>query len=253
MARFQDKVALVTGSSTGIGRATAIELAKEGALVIINCKQSTDKAHQVVHQIKEFGGKAMFIQADISKEDEVKAMVKQIIEKHGKIDILVNNAGITRQSKFLELSPEDFQKTININLIGTFLCLKHVAQEMILKHKGKIVNVASIRGLENCARKDMVDYSAAKAGVISLTKSLAKELSPQGIQVNAVAPGITETELIKNLSADAQKAAVDGAIIKRMAEPKEIAKAILFLASEDANYITGEVLVIDGGYNLTKL
>ena len=137
--------------------------------------------------------------------------------------------------------------------------LKHVAKAMISHNsvvdgvRGKIVNVASIRGLENCARKDMVDYSASKAGVINLTKSLAKELTPLGINVNAVAPAITKTELVKNLSEDAQKKAVAGSLIKRMAKPEEIAKAILFLASEDANYITGEVLVIDGGYNLTAL
>lgn len=257
--KFKGKIVLVTGSGTGIGRATAIEFAKEGATVIINCVKNINKGNEVVKEIKKLGGKAFFIQCDISNEKQVIGMVKQIIDRFKKIDILVNNAGITKQSKFLELTVADFQKTLNTNLLGTFICLKHVAKEMINnnvaknKNKGKIVNVASIRGLENCARRDMIDYSVSKAGVINLTKSLAKELTPLGININAVAPAITETELVKNLSEEAQKKAVEGSLIKRMAKPEEIAKAILFLASEDANYITGEVLVVDGGYNLTAL
>jgi 3-oxoacyl-[acyl-carrier protein] reductase len=184
--------------------------------------------------------------------------VSEIENKYKKVDVLVNNAGITKQSRFLDLTLSDFQKTLDVNLLGTFLCLKHISK-LMLKNKisnigrGKIVNVASIRGLENCARKDMVDYSVSKASVINLTKSIAKDLTPLGINVNAVAPAITRTDLVKNLSKEAQKKAVEGSLIKRMADPVEIAKAILFLASEDANYITGEVLVIDGGYNLTQL
>ena len=257
--KFKDKIVLVTGSSAGIGRAAVIEFSKEGATVIVNCAKSIDKALAVVEEIEKMGGKAFFIQCDISNEDQVKNMVKIAIDKFGRIDVLVNNAGITRQSNFLELSVEDFQKTLNTNLIGTFMCLKYVAKEMINKNpvtnlnKGKIINVSSIRGLENCARKDMIDYSVSKAGVISLTKSLAKELTPLGININAIAPAITKTDFVKNLSKDALEKAVEGSIIKRMARPEEIAKAILFLASEDANYITGEVLVVDGGYNLTKL
>lgn len=257
--KFKGKVVLVTGSSTGIGRATALEFAKEGAAVVVNCAKSVDKARKVVKEIETLGGNAIFIQADISNENKVKRMVQQVVKKLGRIDILVNNAGVGFQSTFLELSAANFQKTINVNLIGTFLCLKYAAKEMLnnghnsSKNRGKIINVSSIRGLENCARKDMIDYSAAKAGVISLTKSLSKELTPFGININAVAPAITKTDLIKNLSLEAQQRAVEGALVKRMAEPEEIAKAILFLASEEANYIAGEVLVIDGGYNLTKL
>lgn len=256
--RFLNKIVLVTGSSSGIGRSTAINFAKEGATVIVNCGKSIEKGKKVVKDIVKFGGKAFFIQCDISKEEHVVKMVKEIKDKFKKIDVLINNAGVTKQSNLLDLQLTQFQKTLDTNLLGTFLCLKHTAK-LMLKNKlsdinrGKIVNVASIRGLENCARKDMVDYSVSKAGVINLTKSLAKELTPLGINVNAVAPAITRTDLVKNLSIEAQKKAVEGSLIKRMANPDEIAKAILFLSSADANYITGEVLVIDGGYNLTQL
>lgn len=251
--RFKDKSVLITGSSTGIGRVTAFEFAKAGACVIVNCIKSENKAMDVAKKINKLGKKAIFIKCDVSDENQVKMMFKQIIETFGKIDIVVNNAGFAKQNNFFDLSVSDFKRTLDVNLIGTFLCSKHAAKEMIKMKNGKIINISSIRGINNCARKDLIDYSAAKAGVINMTKALAKELTPFGINVNAIAPGITRTELVKNLSEDARNKAIDGSIIKRMAEPMEIAKAILFLASEDANYITGEVLVIDGGYNLTKL
>ncbi len=244
---------MVTGASRGIGKATAIEFAKQGATAIINYQKSVTEANEAVEEIKILGGKAIACQCDVSSENQVKSMVVKIMGECSKIDVLVNNAGFAKQNSLSGLSAEDFRKTLEVNLLGPFLCTKYVAAEMIRTGGGKIVNVSSIRGLENCARKDIIDYSAAKAGVINITKSLAKELTPFGINVNAVAPAITRTELAKKLTEEAKQKAIAGSLIKRMAEPLEIAKAILFLASEDANYITGEVLVIDGGYNLTEL
>jgi len=259
LKEFKNKVVLITGSSTGIGRSTALGFAKEGAKVVVNCVRSVKKAESVVQKIRKSGGEAIFVRGDVSMEDQVDKMIQAVLKEFGRIDILVNNAGIAKQNNLFELSVEDFRKTLDVNLLGTFLCIKYAARAMLKnkpdKHsiRGKIVNVASIRGLENCARKDLLDYSAAKAGVISLTKSLAKELTPEGININAVAPAITKTELVKNLTQEARKRAVQDSIIKRMAEPEEIAAGILFLASEGANYMTGEVMVIDGGYNLTRL
>lgn len=251
--KFKDKVVLVTGSSTGIGKSTAVEFAKEGAIVIVNSFKHLDKGKEVVKEIQKLGSKSILIKCDVSNEKQVKNMIDSIIKKFGKIDILINNAGIAEDGELFSLSVKEFKKTLDINLIGVFLCIKYAAKEMVKRKKGKIVNVSSIRGLENCARKDIIDYSAAKAGVINLTKSLAKELTPKGINVNCVAPGITNTEMIKTLTGEARKKAIDGTLLKRMAQPQEIARAILFLASEDANYITGECLVVDGGYNLTAL
>ena len=259
MREFEGKTALITGSSTEIGRATALEFTKRDAYVAINCVSSVEKGEAVVKEIKEAKGQALLAVADVSEEDQVISMVKQVVSETGRIDYLVNCAGFAKQSSLFELSVDAFEHTLRVNLIGTFLCIKHAALEMLKNKpdehgiKGKIVNVASISGLENCARKDLIDYSAAKAGVVNLTKSLAKELTPQGIVINAVAPAITRTELVKNLTEEARAKAVAGSLIKRMAEPEEIAAGIIFLFSPAINYMTGEVLVIDAGYNLTQL
>ncbi len=251
--RFKDKVVLVTGASRGIGKSTALEFAKEGATVIVNSFSHVEKGKEVVKEIEQLGSKSLLIKCDVSNGIQVKKMISIIIKKFGRIDILINNAGFVKDGELFSLSLEDFKKTLDVNLLGVFLCIKYAAKEMIKRKKGKIVNVSSIRGLENCARKDIIDYSAAKAGVINLTKSLAKELTPKGINVNCVAPGITNTEIIKGLTGEARRKAIDGTLLKRMAEPTEIAKTILFLASDDASYITGECLVVDGGYNLKEL
>lgn len=244
--RFKDKVVLVTGASTGIGRSTAIEFAKEGAIVVVNSFSHVEKGQAVVKEIEQLGSKSLLIKCDVSNGIQVKNMIGSIINKFGRIDILINNAGFVKDGELFSLSLEDFKKTLDVNLLGVFLCMKYAAKEMMKRKKGKIVNVSSIRGLENCARKDIIDYSAAKAGVINLTKSLAKELTPKGINVNCVAPGITNTDIIKGLTGEARRKAIDRTLLKRMAEPIEIAKAILFLASDDASYITGECLVVDG-------
>ncbi len=251
--RFRDKVVLVTGSSTGIGRATALAFAREGAKVVVNCHASVARGRRVAVEIRRLGGSALFVPCDVANEKEVSRMARAVEKEFGGIDILVNNAGFAKQRSFFELSVADFEKTLAVNLIGAFLCARYVAPAMMKKKRGAIVNVASIRGLSNCARKDIIDYSAAKAGVINLTVSLAKELTPFGIRVNAVAPGITNTDLVKHLTREAKERAVAGTLLKRMAEPEEIASAILFLASDEARYITGEVLVADAGYRLTAL
>lgn len=252
-ARFKGKVALITGSSTGIGCATALAFAQEGARVVVNCTRSIKQGEAVAREIQKAGGEAIFVQADVSKETEVKKMFAAVAKKWRGVDILVNNAGIARQSTLAELTPEAFMHTIAVNLLGPFLCIKYAASYMKKRGSGAIVNVASIRGLDVCARKDLIDYSASKAGVINLAISLAKELGPDGIRVNAVAPGITESELVKKLSPEAKAKAVAGTIFKRMARPEEIARTILFLASDDASYITGETITADAGYRLTEL
>lgn len=251
--RFKDRVIIVTGSSRGIGKSTALAFSEEGATVIINCHKDSHAGENVAEEIRRSGKKARFIRADISNENEVRGMVDEVIASYGKIDVLINNAGFAKQSALEDLSSDDFKKTLDINLVGPFLCSKYVFPEMRKKSYGRIVMVSSIRGLENCARKDLIDYSAAKAGVISVAIAMAKEGAAYGINVNVVAPAITRTELARNLTDEAKRAAVEGSFLKRMAEPEEVRGAILFLASEEASYITGEVLVVDGGYRLTKL
>ncbi|MBI2053158.1 MAG: 3-oxoacyl-ACP reductase FabG [Candidatus Sungbacteria bacterium] len=251
--RLKGKVALITGSSTGIGRATALACAAEGARVVVNCARTIEQGRAVAAEIKSAGGEAIFIQADVSREADVKKMFAAVAKKWRGVDILVNNAGIARQSTLAELTPPAFMHTLAVNLLGPFLCIKYAAPYMRKQKSGAIVNVASIRGLDVASRKDLIDYSASKAGVINLTISLAKELGPDGIRVNAVAPGITESELVKRLNAEAKGKAVAGTIFKRMAQPEEIAGVILFLASDDASYITGETITADAGYRLTEL
>ena len=250
---FKNSVVLITGADKGIGRATAYEFAKEGARVIVNYSKSKSDAESVVKEIKSRGQKAIAIKCDVSKENQVKKLFKEIIDIFGRIDVLVNNAGVTKQNDIFTLTAADFQNILDVNLIGAFLCAKYAASYMVKQKAGKIINIASIRGINNCARKDMIAYSAAKAGVINMTMSMAKALSAFGVNVNAIAPGITNTHMVANLTKEARAAAVDGAIIKRMAEPREVADMVLFLSSEKANYITGEVIAIDGGYRLTKL
>lgn len=251
--RLKGKVALITGSSTGIGRATALAFAAEGARVVVNCTRTPEKGKVVAREIAARGGEAIFVRADVSREPEVKKLFRVVAKKWNGVDILVNNAGIAHQSTFAELSAAAFAYTLAVNLIGPFLCIKYATPFMRRKGGGAIVNVASIRGLDVCARKDLIDYSASKAGVINLTVSLAKELGGAGIRVNAVAPGITESELVKRLNAEAKGKAVAGTIFKRMAQPEEIAQTILFLASDDASYLTGETITADAGYRLTEL
>jgi 3-oxoacyl-[acyl-carrier protein] reductase len=242
--RLKDKVAIVTGSAKGIGRATALAFAKEGAKLVINARSSVEEGEKVVKEIKKLGSEAVFIQADISKPKDISNLFEKTLGVYNRVDILVNNAGVHHPKNYTELTFEDWEKIFHTNVIGLFLCCQQAARIMLKQKKGKIINIASIRGLGHSARPGNVDYSASKAAVINITKSLAKALAPQ-INVNAVAPGPTNTQLNKWTEKDLRYS-----YLGRLIQPEEIAKTILFLASSDADIITGEILVVDGGYNL---
>ena len=244
--KLKDKVALITGASRGIGRATALLFAKEGAKVAVNYNRSEKEAVEVVASIKDGGSEAITVKCDVSDESQIKKMVDEVIEKFGRIDILVNNAGIVFDIPFFEKTNEQWQKTLQTNLIGTFLCMKYVGPHMVKQKYGKIVNVASTNGID-AYDSTSADYDASKAGVIVLTKASAEIFAPF-VSVNCVAPGWVDTDINKDLPKDYVKEETEKIYLKRFAKPEEIAKTILFLASEDASFITGSVLVADGGY-----
>ena len=243
--KFKDKIVLVTGASRGIGKATALEYGKEGATVIVNFREEQHKAEEVVKQIESNGGTAIAHQADVSQEDQVQKMVDFIIEKFGRIDILINNAGIVIDKPFNERTVKDWEETLAVNLIGPFICSKIVAPLMKAAGYGRIINVSSDNAISSPS-PESVDYDATKAGLISLTKNLAMEFAPE-VLVNSVAPGWVDTDMNIELPKEMLDEQIERSFLKRMAEPEEIAKPILFLASDDASYITGEVLIINGG------
>jgi 3-oxoacyl-[acyl-carrier protein] reductase len=250
--RLKNKIALITGSSRGIGKATALLFAKEGAKIVVNyhispIKPDAEKnAFSVVDRIKKIGSDAIAIKCDVSKETDVKKMVQKAIDKFGRIDILVNNAGIVFDAPFFDRTVEQWKKTLDVNLLGTFLCSKYVSQRMLKTGGGKIINISSTNGI-NSFNPEAMDYDASKAGIIILTRDLAKELAPK-IQVNSIAPGWVDTEMNKDLPKDFVKEETKKIYLKRFARPEEIAMAVLFLASDEANYITGSILKVDGGY-----
>ncbi|MEH2011422.1 3-oxoacyl-[acyl-carrier-protein] reductase [Nostoc sp.] len=244
MTLLQDKVAIVTGASRGIGRAIAIELATQGAIAIVNYTSSSAAAEAVVTEITDAGGEAIAIQADVSKIEQVDALVNAVIEKFSRVDILVNNAGITRDTLLLRLKPEDWQAVIDLNLTGVFLCTRTVSKIMLKQRSGRIINITSVAG--QIGNPGQSNYSAAKAGVIGFTKSVAKELATRGITVNAVAPGFITTDMTSNLnnSEDILKYIPLG----RFGQPEEVAGMVRFLAADPAAaYITGQVFNVDGG------
>lgn len=242
---FSGKVALVTGASRGIGRAIALELAEQGAQVAINFGGSADKAQQVVEEIQALGGEAIKIQADVSKETEVKAMVKQVIESFGRLDILVNNAGITRDNLLMRMKEAEFDDVIQTNLKGVFLCMKTVTRQMMKQRSGRIINIASVVGISGNAGQ--ANYVAAKAGVIGMTKTAAKELASRNILVNAVAPGFITSDMTDQLSEEQQAEILKMIPLQRLGTGADIAKTVRFLASEDASYLTGQTIQVDGG------
>lgn len=245
--RLKNKIAVVTGASRGVGRATALLLAKEGAKVVVNYLSSAEKADEVVLQIQKEGSEAIAVQCDVSDETQVKSLMNQAVEKFGRIDILVNNTGVVFDVPFTERTVEQWRKTFDTNVLGVFLCSKYASEQMKKNNQGKIINVSSTSGM-NSFSPDSMDYDSSKAGVVALTRNLAKQLAPT-IQVNSVAPGWVDTDMNVDLPKDYLAEEMQKIYNGRMAAPEDIAKAILFFASSDSDYITGSTLVADGGHD----
>lgn len=242
------KIALVTGASRGIGKETAITLASYGATVIVNYNGSKDKASEVVDIIKENGGEALAYGCNVSDYNAVEAMMKDLIAQFGRIDILVNNAGITKDGLLMKMSEADYDAVLDINLKGTFNCIKHISRQMLKQKGGRIINLSSVVGVYGNAGQ--VNYSASKAGVIGITKSVAKELGSRGISVNAVAPGFIVTEMTDAMPEEAKKQVSDRIAMKKLGSTKDVAETVAFLASDKAAYITGQVICVDGGMSI---
>ena len=245
---FKDKVVLVTGSSRGIGRSIAVKFAKEGANVIINYKSNTKEAETITEIISNYGVKCTCIKANVAKEKDVAAMVEQIIEEFGHIDVLVNNAGIAIDNEFEDREVKDWVTTLGTNLIGVFLVSKYVGKYMMKQQSGKIINISSTNGLDTTYPYS-IDYDASKAGLVNLTKNLAIQFAPY-INVNAVAPGWVDTGMNDDLSKSYLRSEREKILLKRFAEPEEIAEVVVFLASDKARYIDGETIRVDGGIKL---
>jgi 3-oxoacyl-[acyl-carrier protein] reductase len=243
MKALQDKVAIVTGASRGIGKAIALALASEGAMVAVNYASSSGAAEAVVAEIIAGGGQAIALQADVSQPEAVETFVKAVMEKWGRVDVLVNNAGITKDTLLLRMGVEEWQAVINLNLTGVFLCTKTVSKIMLKQKSGRIINIASVAG--QMGNPGQANYSAAKAGVIGFTKTVAKEMAPRGITVNAVAPGFIATDMTEDLKADEILKYIP---LGRYGQPEEVAGLVSFLAANPAAaYITGQTFNVDGG------
>lgn len=240
-----DRIAMVTGGSRGIGQAISVSLAKAGADVAVLFAGNQKAAEETAKQIEETGRRALLIQADVSDANQVDAAVKQVLGQFGRIDILVNNAGITRDNLMLRMKEADWDQVVDTNLKGVFLCTKAVTRPMLKQRSGRIINISSVVGL--AGNPGQANYVAAKAGVLGLTKSTAKELASRGITVNAVAPGFIETDMTAILDEDLQQEMRKQIPLARLGTPDNVAAAVRFLASEDAAYITGQTLNVDGG------
>ncbi|MEX2462170.1 MAG: 3-oxoacyl-[acyl-carrier-protein] reductase [Paenibacillaceae bacterium] len=242
---LEGKVALVTGGSRGIGRAIAISLAEAGANVVVNYAGNEAAAAEVAAHIESLGRKALIIKANVGVSSEVDAMVKQTLEAFGQLDILVNNAGITRDNLIMRMKDEEFDEVINTNLKGVFNCVRSVTRTMMKQRSGRIINISSVVGM--LGNPGQANYVAAKAGVIGLTKSAARELASRGITVNAIAPGFITTDMTDKLSDELKAQLLQQIPLARFGQPDDIAKTVLFLASNEASYMTGQTLHIDGG------
>lgn len=245
---LENKVALVTGAGCGIGRAIAIALAKEGAEVVVNYNGSEERAKEVKQTIEENGGKASIYKCNVSDFEACEAMIKDIVKEHGRLDILVNNAGITKDGLIMKMKEEDFDSVLNVNLKGTFNTIRHSVRQMLRQKSGKIINISSVSGILGNAGQ--ANYAASKAGVIGLTKTMARELGSRGITVNAIAPGFVDTEMTGVLSEEIRENACRQIILGRFGKPEDIANVAVFLASDKADYITGQVISVDGGMNV---
>ena len=240
---LEGQTAVVTGASRGIGKAIAISLAKEGAEVIVNYSSSLENANKVVSEINSFGGKAYPLQANISNENSVNDFIKTVLDKNNKIDVLVNNAGITKDGLLMRMKTDDWQKVLDLNLSGVFYCTRAVSRQMLKQKKGRIINITSVVGL--IGNPGQANYSAAKAGVVGLTQTAAKEFASRGITVNAVAPGFISTDMTKDLNSEGILSAIP---LGRFGEPEDVAGAVRFLAADpSAAYITGQTIQVDGG------
>jgi 3-oxoacyl-[acyl-carrier protein] reductase len=245
--KLKGKVAIVTGASRGIGRAIAKKLAEEGARVVVNYNSSSKEAEGLQREITESGGEALLFKADVSNSKEVQSMVEATIAKFGRVDILVNNAGIIFRKRILESTEEEWDRTLDVNLKSVYLCSKAVAPIMIRQKRGKIVNISSISGVNSPpSAMEVPDYTASKAGVIGLTRALAVDLAPT-VNVNVVCPGAIETDMLAQMSEQARSGRMAETPLKRFGRPEEIAAAVLYLASDDSDFVTGETLVVSGG------
>lgn len=245
MKGIEGKVAVVTGASRGIGRSIALKLAKEGADIVINYRKDSSPLAELVEQIEKFGRRVVTIQGDVSVFDDARKIIQAAVENFKTVDILVNNAGITKDGLILRMKESDFDKVIEVNLKGTFNCIRHVSPIMVKKRSGKIINISSVVGITGNAGQ--ANYSAAKAGIIGLTKSAARELAVRGINVNAIAPGFIKTSMTEVLSDKVKEGILSGIPLKRIGTAEDVAEAAAFLASTSSDYITGQVINIDGG------
>ena len=242
---MNNKVAVVTGGSRGIGRAIALELAKEGYFVVVNYNGSVERAQEVKKEIEEAGGSAALVQCDVSDFQACEEFIKNVVSEYKTIDVLVNNAGITKDGLLMRMSEEDFDRVIDINLKGTFNCVRFASRYMMKQRQGRIINISSVVGVAGNAGQ--ANYAASKAGIIGLTKSAARELASRNITVNAIAPGFIETEMTDVLSDEIKEKSASQIPLGKFGKPEDIASTVAFLASEKAGYITGQVIHVDGG------
>ena len=240
-----DRIAVVTGASRGIGREIALTLAAKGAVVIVNYNGSAAKADEVVKEIEAAGGRGEAVQCNVSDFGAAAGLMEYVVKKYGRVDILVNNAGITRDNLLMKMSEEDFDAVLNTNLKGAVNCIKHISRQMLKQKSGRIINISSVSGVMGNAGQ--ANDCASKAGIIGITKSVARELASRGITSNAVAPGFIDTEMTEVLPDAVKAAATEQIPMKHFGSTKDIANMVAFLASEEAGYITGQVICVDGG------